>query len=324
MSSVHAPSRLYTDRDVFEREQDVIFARSWQFIGLEIDLAKEGDYLADVVAKYPVVVVRDQHGQLQAFHNVCRHRAGPLVADGKGRCSKAFVCRYHAWRYTLDGNLTDTGEFPQPEEEAGRHLFPVKVAVWRGLVFVNLDPDAKPLADMLAPLDTYFSRYRPMFTRIDHSHSVASNWKVYIENYIDGYHQEGLHPALATNDGDQRHPVTIEGEVAFAGTGRAEDGFWAWVWPNLGFWYHRSVLMIERIRPVSETSTRLDHIYLHQPEDPGVDAVMSVTERNADEDAWVCERVQRNLRAGIFTPSTLSSVDGGVGWFQQRILSLLG
>src|SRR5690242_11230121 len=131
-----------------------VLRRSWQFVGHETMVPKAGDYVADVAGGAPVVVVRKADGQLAGFHNVCRHRAGALVADGAGNCGEAFTCRYHGWRYALDGRLrsaTDFGSAPgfDPRQYG---LFPARVETWRGLVFVNLDPDAAPLAELLSPL----------------------------------------------------------------------------------------------------------------------------------------------------------------------------
>src|SRR5215469_1353743 len=106
-----APIEVYRDPDIFARERRHIFAKTWQPLGLEADLARPGDYLADVLAGFPVVVVRDEKGALQGYHNVCRHRAGPLVAGEKGRCDHEFVCQFHDWRYSFDGRLKNATDF---------------------------------------------------------------------------------------------------------------------------------------------------------------------------------------------------------------------
>jgi choline monooxygenase len=316
----------YSDPEVFDQERAAIFAKAWMFLGLENDLVRPGDYLADTLADFPVVVVRDQAGQLRGFHNVCRHRAGPLVGDGKGRCEREFVCRYHAWRYGFDGQLTAPGDFPPPPGgEASRYdLFPIRVETWRGFVFVNMDSDAKPLIDTLAPLERLVGSHKALSARVQHSHAIACNWKVYVENLLDGYHLEGVHPVLAARAGDQRHDISVEGAVAYCAHHGDEHEFWAWIWPNLGLSLHRGVLLIERVRPENATRIRSEHIYLHEPEDPGVDAAMASSERIFDEDAWVCERVQRNLTAGIFHEGVLSPEhDGAVAWFQARVAQML-
>jgi nitrite reductase/ring-hydroxylating ferredoxin subunit len=100
----------YHDPGRHQLERHRVFARTWQLVGAADAVAGPGAYLAVDLAGWPVVVVRDRDGALQAFHNVCRHRAGPLVDDGTGACSR-FVCRYHGWAYGLDGDLVSARDF---------------------------------------------------------------------------------------------------------------------------------------------------------------------------------------------------------------------
>jgi choline monooxygenase len=326
---ITAPVELYRDPAVFERERHAIFARSWQFLGLEADLVRAGDYLAEVLAGYPVMVVRDEQGALRGYHNVCRHRAGPLVADAKGRCDGEFICGFHAWRYAFDGQLKEpTGFGPADGFDPGDYsLFPIRAEVWRGLVFVNLDVAAAPLIETLKPLDERLGRQPRRSARVRDSHPVACNWKVYVENYLDGYHKEGIHPALATEAGAQRHDVHMVGEVALHEVVNSEGSagtVWAWIWPSLGVSVYRGVLLLEHIRPEGPNRTHIDHIFLHEAEDPSVEAAILNAERIAEEDARVSERVQQNLNAGIFRQGVLSpSHEDAVAWFQSRIVWLL-
>ncbi len=329
MTLTTAPAQFYTDPAIFARERQAIFATSWLYLGLASDLVRTGDYLSDILADFPIVVVRDEHGVLKGYHNVCRHRAGPLVGDGKGRCDHNFVCRFHAWEYDFSGRLTATGDFPLSAavDHSQFGLFPIRVETWRGFIFVNLDLKAAPLSDTLAPLDAAFGAPRFFPARLQHSHKVACNWKVFVENYLDGYHLEGVHPGLASRAGDQRHDVSLVGQVALCAPQpeRGEEkALWAWVWPNLGFFLYRDVLLVEHMRPDGPGRTRLDHLYMHEPEDPRIDAAMADSERLSDEDAWICERVQRNLAAGVYNQGVFApELEGAVAWFQNRIVQAL-
>ena len=146
------PVELYRGEDALRTDRAQILRRTWQFIGHESQLADPGDYLADVIGGAPVVVVRKADGELAGFHNVCRHRAGALVADGEGNCGEAFTCRYHGWRYALDGRLRNAIDFGSRPglRPAPVRPFPIRVETWRGLVFVNLDLAAPPLATLMA------------------------------------------------------------------------------------------------------------------------------------------------------------------------------
>jgi len=325
-----APLALYRDPAMFEAERELIFARTWQFMGLESDLGRTGDYIAQTIAGYPVVVVRDETGALHAYHNVCRHRAGPLVGEAKGRCTGAFVCRYHAWRYGFDGALKAAPNFgPAEVDVANYSLFPIRVETWRGFVFVNLDPNAAPLIETMRPLDARFGKRAHLTARIDDSHPVASNWKVFVENYLEGFHSEGVHAGHGVTVHAGLHNVRIDGDVVMQDVDAHDadadtDGLWAWVWPNLGFTLNRGVLLVTQMRPQGAEATMLHHIYLHEPEEPGIDAAHMAAEQAAEEDAWICERVQENIDAGVYRQGPLSaSHESAVAWFQDRVRRLL-
>jgi choline monooxygenase len=320
---------LYRDPEIFDRERRAIFAKTWQFLGIEADLIRAGDYLAEVIAGYPVMVVRDEKGQLHGYHNVCRHRAGPLVGDAKGRCDHEIVCRFHAWRYGFDGKRKEATAFgPAPGfDKANYSLFGLRVETWRGFVFINLDLNARPLSELMRPLDERLGSQPRRSARMRDSHKVACNWKLFVENYLDGYHQEGLHPSLATAPGAQRHDVHMVGDVALyevPGKSGALDRLWSWVWPNLGVSLYRGVLFIENMRPEGADRLVIDHVFVYEPEDPRVDAAILNSERITEEDAWVSERVQQNLDAGVFEEGVLSPTnEGAVAWFQQRVAQVL-
>ena len=322
---VTAPIDRYVDPDIFDRERRAIFAKTWQFLGLEADLVRAGDYLADVLAGFPVMVVRDEQGVLRGYHNVCRHRAGPLVAEGTGHCRGAIVCRFHEWRYGFDGQLREATGFGAGDglDLGIFNLLPIQVETWHGLVFVNLDNGSARLGPMLAPLERRFSggRYRP--ARMRDRHPIGCNWKVYIENYLDGYLRRDIHTGRSVQPGSLSHRVQREGDVVFyelADSRTAAEGLWAWAWPNFGLTVYRNILLLEHTRPEAADRTTVDHIFLHEPEDPGVDAAIVTFEDVTEEDCWICERVQQNLRAGIYRQGVLSQeYETAVAWFQNRV-----
>jgi len=324
-----AATHLYRDPAVFARERAAIFAKSWQFLGLEADIPRTGDYLAETVAGFPILVVRSGAGTLAGFHNVCRHRAGPLVPDAKGHCGRHLVCQFHDWRYDLTGTLVDPKGFGPAAgfTPSQFSLFRIQVASWRGFLFVNLDASAPPLIDLLRPLDERLGVQPRRPARLNDSHPIPCNWKVYVENYLDGYHREGIHPGLSVSAGTQRFDVRMNGEVALYEVPKRADtaeGLWAWVWPNLGINVYRGVLLIEHMRAESPERVVIDHIFLHEPEDPGVEAAIHNSERITHEDAFICERVQQNLDAGIYQQGVLSPTnEGAVAWFQARVAKAL-
>ena len=326
------PVHLYRGEDALRADRDRVLRRSWQFLGHDSQVPTTGDYLADVIGGAPVVVVRKADGVLAAFHNVCRHRAGALVADGAGNCGEAFTCRYHGWKYALDGRLRNAVDFGALDGFDPRDygLFPIRVEVWRGLLFVNLDPDAAPLSRLIAPLaGRWLAGQAALPLTERRSHRIACNWKAYVENYLEGYHLPMVHPEFDADIVVAGYRTEIEGEVIFASAPPRDasvyGGLWGWLWPNLGVNVYRHGYMIERMTAVGPAETRLDYFYFFDPARTAeLDAMLKVSDLVTAQDLQVCEEVQRNLEAGIYGGGVLSPKhENGVAWFQDRIAGAL-
>jgi choline monooxygenase len=324
---------LYQGEAALKAERQSILRSTWQFLGHASMLPEPGDYLADVVGGAPVVAVRKADGGLAAFHNVCRHRAGALVADGQGNCGEAFTCRYHGWRYALDGRLRAATDFGAAAGFDARQfgLFPVRLETWRGLVFVNLDPDAAPLARLIAPLEARWACDLSGFPLTERrSHRIACNWKAYVENYLEGYHLPMVHPEFDEDVVVADYWCEIEGEAVFSGAPARDasiyGGLWGWLWPNLGINVYRHGYMMERMTAVGPQETRLDYFYFFDPARKAeLAAMLEVSDRVTLQDVQVCEEVQRNLLAGIYQGGVLSPKhEQGVAWFQARIAQAHG
>lgn len=180
-------------------ETERIFGRTWQWFCRAEQVAEPGDYVAGRVGREPVVVVRDLSGCLRAFSNVCRHRAGP-VATGEGQ-ARLFRCAYHGWNYTLTGELLPPREFAGVEDfDPARHCLPTyRAEAWERFVFVNRDPNARPLDHTIGPLRPLVSPYRIETLRHHsrRSYEIACNWKAYVDNYLEAYHVPVVHPVVA-------------------------------------------------------------------------------------------------------------------------------
>src|SRR5579863_4530603 len=154
--------RLYTDPAVLAAEQELIFERTWQFVGHVSSLPRPGSYITGSAGDQPVLVVRDQDGHLQAYLNICRHRASKLLS-GSGQCKGAIRCRYHGWTYRFDGSLIGVPEalsFGERLDKGALSLLPARVEELCGLVFVNLDMRAAPLAELVGDLPQRLAPYR--------------------------------------------------------------------------------------------------------------------------------------------------------------------
>ena len=197
------PAAAYTSEAVFQLENERIFADSWVFAGLAHELGRPGDVVPVTVAGRPVLLVRDAEQQVRAFHNVCRHRCLKLV-DEPCNVGPAIQCPYHSWTYRLDGALhlapyfggRDPRAVPAGFDRAEHGLVPVRVATWHDWVFVNLNGEAPPIEDFVAPLQRHLggldlSRMKHVVT-IDLG-EIAANWKLLMENFIEPYHVPFVH-----------------------------------------------------------------------------------------------------------------------------------
>ncbi|MGH6879192.1 MAG: aromatic ring-hydroxylating oxygenase subunit alpha [Rhizomicrobium sp.] len=328
------PAALYRDPAVHDTERRRIFGRTWQLVAHESQLPEPGAWFALTVAGYPLILVRGEDEKLRAFHNVCRHRAGPLAPDGQGKCEGTLVCRYHGWRYALDGRLASARDFGPADGFDPRvyGLIGIACESWRGFVFVNLDGAAPPLASVIAPLaerarDMPLELFRPVRQM---THEIRCNWKTYVENYLEGYHVPIVHPALNAAIDTSRYEIELRGEIVFhyapPRQGAPVSGLWAWMWPCLGVNVYANGLMMERMWPLDHVRTRLDYLYFFPPGagEAGQQAAMASSEVTTAEDIAITEAVQRNLDAGIYDRGRLSPKhEEAVALFQRLVTGAL-
>lgn len=329
-----APARWYADPSFWEVERAEVFGKAWQFVTHDSTLPGPRAWRADVLAGSPVILVRGEDGVVRGFHNVCRHRAGPLVREEAGVCDGALTCQYHGWRYALDGRLRAARDFGAAADFDVREygLFPIRLQTWRGLIFASLDPSAPDLLELLAPLDRRLgdADWSDLRVAARRTHLLSCNWKTYVENYLEGYHVPAMHPSLAAEVQADKYTVTVEGRIAihYAPPKHAEtiyDGLWAWIWPNLGFNVYQYGLMIERMSPVGHAQTRLEYLYMTPEGGPVPSETMQMSDQVTAEDKWITERVQENLNAGAYDRGRLSPKhEGGVAAFQEWVRTAIG
>ena len=199
------PIEAYTSDHWFSREQQELFGKVWTFAGMTEDLKAPGDYRCVQAGRYPIVILRDQASELRAFHNLCRHRGSQLL-QGTGNAGSAITCFYHRWKYDLTGQLLrvpqEKEQFPGLDKSC-LGLLPAQVATWRNLVFVHPEPEAEPLQTWLADFPDTVGPHVPenLVEAANVRYRVKANWKIVVENFIDGYHFFYLHPA-SLGDGD--------------------------------------------------------------------------------------------------------------------------
>ena len=191
---------IYSDPDVLELEQQLIFRRSWHFACLTGEVRSSGDFFTATVAGEPVLVVRSDDGELRAFYNACTHRGAVLNGERGGNCGRIFKCMYHAWAFNLRGDLVAVPyeEGYGPEFSKSQYaLVPVSCQVFGDLVFVALDPLVPGLADYLGDLRPFLEPYVTGIEPIGRNSWIyGGNWKLWHENFRDNYHPEFTHRAI--------------------------------------------------------------------------------------------------------------------------------
>ena len=198
------PSRAYTSPELYELELDRIFRREWLCVARADEITGPGDYLAVDLPGLPLVITRDERGELHALSRICRHRfmdvLPPELAARKGNLPR-LTCPYHAWTYRLNGQcagqLAAAPLMRKVNFDYSEHWLPgYRVEVWNGFVFVNLDPNAEPLAPGLEELERRIAPYdlaRWSTVATLSWPDVRGNWKVAVENGSESYHHIGAH-----------------------------------------------------------------------------------------------------------------------------------
>ena len=195
-------ARYYTDPKVYEMEMDGLFARTWQFAGHASQLEKAGDYFAFEMAGESLFCIKGRDDVIRTFYNVCQHRAHQLVS-GTGT-TRVVVCPYHAWTYELTGGLRAGPNINSVEgfDKSKICLTEVRTELFLGFIFVNLDPDAKPMEDWFPNARAELESWVPHFADLKPVEWVEipenCNWKVSVENYSECYHCSLNHPTFAT------------------------------------------------------------------------------------------------------------------------------
>jgi phenylpropionate dioxygenase-like ring-hydroxylating dioxygenase large terminal subunit len=340
----HATSLIpdaYTSHDFHALEQERLFTRTWVPVCLGSDIAGPGDYTVVEVAGRSIIVCRNGSGELRAHHNVCRHR-GARLCDGAGKTERLLHCPYHGWAYDLDGNCRATPHFVPgmlasdarfDRSEMGLH--PVRVAQWAFLVFVCLDPSAPRLEEALGDLPARLSGYPLEQFRVTRrrEYTIAANWKLVAENFVEYYHLPLIHPALLPVSPVEAH-YRWQGRGKYAGLctwpvgsdtadggwkglppapgvqGRdAESARFAWIFPTAGISVTANHVFVLIARPEGpERSSESAFILTHPDSEAAspdaeadIDTLIGFWDTINREDIAIVERTQCGLRNPAYT-----------------------
>ncbi len=326
------PAQVYQPGLFDVLDKTAVLHKSWQLAAHISQLKNVGDYVVHEVADQPIIVVNTESG-IKAFHNVCRHRAGPLAL--KNGSAKTLMCKYHGWNYHLNGQLKSA---PEMHTTAGfdvcDHRLPeVKTDQWQGLVFVALNPNVPPLTDLLVGIE---ANIHPIdisvmsFQRRD-EFVLDCNWKVYVENFLEGYHLPHVHPGLNQlldyksyqTSLDKWHSYQfspLEQGSGFYGEGQAHYYF---IYPNTMLNILPNRLQTNQILPMKNNQTKVIFDYYY-PKQSGIEQLIAQDQTFSDEvqheDVMICEAVQKGLNSGSYDKGRLCMKrESALLHFQQMV-----
>ena len=356
------PNPAYHSPGWLQLEQERIFGRHWVFAAADGELPDTGSIKPLEVGGTPIMMVRGTDGEVRAFHNICRHRGTLLVAEP---CTRPQItCPYHAWSYRLDGTIRARPHFHGADRtdtfgtggDGRLNLLPVRSASWNGCHFVDLSGKAPALTDWLAPVLGRTAAYDFSLIRWigKRSYSVRSNWKLVLENYMEGYHVFAAHPRLLDHapmsvrwQGEWMDHIFYNDYVAPGLTpGRGgvlphypglsdEDrrrGMWFAAFPNFAAEVYADQFVVLVTCPVAPDET-LEELHFFVIGDEARDGERFAAAREELvtmwddlnlEDVALLERLQRGRRSTAFVGSNMSPAwEGPSHRFSQQVIEAI-
>jgi choline monooxygenase len=326
------PSSWYTDKRIFDLEQQTVFSNSWQVAARLDQLRKPGDYVTADIAGEPVVIVCGSDQRIRGFFNVCSHHAAAVMTENEGHANQ-MRCPYHGWTYSLEGELKGTPDFNGVCEfdRSENGLRPIEVSVWEKWVFARIGGQRPTLNSEAAPV--FEARLNEEIARLNlaqldwferRRYVLNCNWKVFIDNYLDGgYHVPHLHKGLDSvldysnykiENGEryclQSSPmVSRDDEVGAVRAGNR--ALYYWLYPNFMLNYYDGVLDTNLVRPITidRTEVIFDFYFADTSEGARQRNLQSIDvgERIQTEDVDICESVQRGLNSRAYQAGRLSA-----------------
>ena len=277
----------FLDPQLFELEMQRVFEGTWQFVGMESQVARPHDYFTAMLGRQPVVVSRDGDGRLMCFLNSCRHRGGIVVPYASGNAAH-HICRYHGWSYASSGRNTgithrEEGRYPPGFAEENHDLAPVaRFAGYKGFLFASLSTDVPPLEEHLGESRAFLDLVADQSPRGLEliagtiTYTFEGNWKLQFENGLDFYHFASTHASYVEVSKQRQQRHGIEAGPRWSEAETSDQGTFNFGRGHAVMWSNRNSLRVTR--PLTQDA----------------DAVAALTERVGEARArWM--HLNRNL-----------------------------
>lgn len=350
------PAEFYTSDERFRKDIEQIFFDSWVCCGRSEKIGEPGQFFLQEIGGESIILLRDRQGRARAFYNVCRHRGTRMCTDPAGKLPNSIQCPYHAWTYSLDGQLIgaphmdELGGFDKSEYP----LYSIATAEWEGMLYINLSAEPAPFEEDHAALMGKFAAWHLPKLRVGGriDYDIKANWKLLVQNYSECYHCPGVHPALAklspyrSGDNDLMSGPFLGGSMAInheAGSmtmsGRAcarpigdvagEDlskVYYYSLFPNTLLSLHPDYVMLHTLWPQSADRTLVTCEWLFEPDAMAKDgfeaedavAFWDMTNR---QDWHMCELSQAGIGSRAYRPGPYSTLERMPVAFDQYYLS---
>ncbi|MBV8148913.1 MAG: aromatic ring-hydroxylating dioxygenase subunit alpha [Candidatus Eremiobacteraeota bacterium] len=350
-------SSWYTSPEIFAREREKVFSRSWLCVGREEQIQRAGDFFVAEPAGESLIITRDASGGVHAFFNVCRHRGTRICEQTSGHFQGSIQCPYHAWTYGLDGalkaarNMAEVPGFDRSEYP----LHEAAVALWEGFIFVNFDAAAR-FEKEFAPLIGRFASWNVSTLRTASSirYELACNWKLVFLNYSECYHCPLVHPQLdKLSPSDSGRNDLAEGavlggysELRQGGTSLTTSGhtarpplgdvsgedvnriYYYTIFPSMLLSLHPDYVMVHYAKPIAPDRTNVICAWLFDPAEmakPGFDPSDAVDfwDLTNRQDWHVNELTQLGMRSRAYASGPYSNAEGLLAAFDRHYVDVM-
>ncbi len=313
------PSHWYTKPDFHPFDLNNVISPGWQCVGHISRLKERGYTIPLTICGNPVFLLRDDNDVVKAFFNVCMHRGGPLI--DKEESIKFIKCLYHGWTYRLDGSLRGVPHFKHAElfDKSDFGLKEIEVEILDGLIWLRLQkssnaPEFEFLTEGISEKIKNLKLESFSFGGI-HEYDVACNWKVYVDNYLEGYHIPHVHPELCDLLSFKDYKTVCkewyslqyspfkEKESLYSSEGG--EALYYFVYPNSMLNILPGRLQINRVEPVNHRSCKVIFEYYYKDVSDAVSTGkmkddMEFSNSVQQEDMDICEKVQRGLESKVY------------------------
>ncbi|GIN98701.1 ring-hydroxylating oxygenase subunit alpha [Siminovitchia terrae] len=329
------PYNRYVDSDVFAEEKEKIFHNSWILAGHTSQVKNVGDFFTFDIADQPLIISRDKNNEINAFYNICPHRGSKVEKSVSGN-KRVFMCQYHGWTFQLDGKLNKAPNFPT--NELGKHSCMTKVSleVYKGMIFINLNPKAEPMAESYGELMESLEKY----TFLDSLKKIRvkervidANWKAVVDNYLECDHCKIAHPEFSKTFDMKNYHIDLHDNFSCqyskmtkkADEEQEEHANFYWVWPNLMISIYpgeNGNMTTSQILPLAPDKSlaiysyyfKDDHITEEQEE------LIRFVDQVREEDFGLVEFLQNGFNTKAFNRGVYSPKEYAIKYFHKRYL----